>query len=406
MTGRALRAAALAIAVVVAAAAPAGADGDRTAAERFFRAGERAYNAGQYLAAAEAFEEAYRLLPVPAIAFSTAQAYRLQYFLDKQPGHLKRAVELYRLYVDQQKTGGRVGDAATSLAELEPLMARMEAEGKMSAAAPPPKATRLMIVSQIDGARGTVDGAGGPLPLVVEVAPGEHAIAVEADGYFPVTLKASALDGELVPVEIDLKPRPALLDVTAEAGARVAIDGRSAGTVPLRGFELPAGKHFISVSRRGRRPFSREVVVARGDRVSLAPTLRATTQRRLSWWVLGGAGVLAVGAGLTGVAALSADGDAADLDEKRRSRGITLAELDRYDQLRRDRDDAVRATWILGGAAAATAAAGVLLVLIDTPETEPPPMSREPSAPPASSPLAVRPLIGPAAAGLVVHARF
>src|SRR6185503_20903674 len=97
-------------------------DDKKAEAEKYFRAGEALYKNGQYLGAAQAFEEAFELLPLPAIAFSTAQAYRLLYVSDKEPAYIKRAVELYRLYIQQQKEGGRVPDATASLAELEPLL--------------------------------------------------------------------------------------------------------------------------------------------------------------------------------------------------------------------------------------------------------------------------------------------
>src|SRR5689334_10754538 len=117
--------------LLVAFAAPAAAQpkvspGEKKKAEEFFRAGERAFNAKEYLVAAQALEEALKLYPVPPIIFSTAQAYRLQYFVDKDAGWLKRSIELYRMYVADVKSGGRRGDAVESLAELEPLLARLE----------------------------------------------------------------------------------------------------------------------------------------------------------------------------------------------------------------------------------------------------------------------------------------
>jgi len=387
--------------------APARAEDQKVAAERYFRAGEKAYNAGQYLIAAQAFEEAYELLPVSAIAFSTAQAYRLQYFIDKEPPRLKRAVELYRIYVQQQKSGGRVADAVQSLAEIEPILARLEAEGKMGASGPVARSTRLMVVSQVDGARGTVDGQGGALPLVKEVAAGAHTITAEADGYFPVTIKATAVDGELIPVEIELVPRPAVLDVVAEGGARVAIDGRSAGTTPLRGVEVPAGRHYLTVTRRGRHPFAQEIMLARGKTLALQPSLRSTRQRKAVPWVLAGAGALLVGSGVSALFALSADSKAADLDRRRRTQGIGVEDLTRYEGLQDERRDSLVSMWILGGAAAATATAGVLLYFLDQSEAEAPPMrlDRDPDTP-SRLPFAVRPIATPGGAGVVVGGDF
>jgi hypothetical protein len=76
----------LAAAPTAAVAQPAGTSAaGRQEAEQFFRAGERAFKNNSFQAAAEMFERAYATLPLPAIAFSAAQAYRLQYALDADP---------------------------------------------------------------------------------------------------------------------------------------------------------------------------------------------------------------------------------------------------------------------------------------------------------------------------------
>jgi hypothetical protein len=393
--------------VLVAAVAPAArAQGDdpKAAAEMYFRAGESAYVSGQYLVAAQAFEEAYARLPLPAIAFSTAQAYRLAYVTDKQAAYVQRAVELYRAYVEEQREGARVPDAIASLAELEPVLERLTREGRslvMPARAP---RTELIINSQVPGARATVAGRSGPVPLTVEVEPGEHVVLGEADGYFPAESRALAVEGRFLVHEVVLQPMPARLELRAEAGARVTIDGRRVGTTPLgAGVEVPAGRHYVAVTRRGRRPYAREIEVARGDTLVIDAPLRATGQRRAVPWVWGGAGLLAVAAGGTGVWALREQGRAAALDERRRHETINSEELARYLEHRERRDTAARATWVLGGAAAATAAVGLLLYVFDRPEADAPPPREGPAGPggPSWSPFA-----GAGAAGLSVAGRF
>jgi sec-independent protein translocase protein TatB len=154
--------------------------------------------------------------------------------------------------------GGFVGKARGMAKHFRSGLDTMMREGRMSATVPQePKTTRLMVTSQVDGARGAIDGATGALPLVKEVTAGDHTVTVEADGYLPVTLKAVAVDGALVPVEVDLTPKPVLLDVRAASGARITIDGRPAGTAPVTALEIPAGRHFITVEHRGRREFHR-----------------------------------------------------------------------------------------------------------------------------------------------------
>src|SRR5262249_30636782 len=99
---------------LVAASVTRGAHADtpdkRAESQRYFRAGAKAYAAQSFAAAAADFEEAYKALPMPEIAFSAAQAYRRLYRVEPKPEYVKRAVELYRVYLDKVKTGGRVGD--------------------------------------------------------------------------------------------------------------------------------------------------------------------------------------------------------------------------------------------------------------------------------------------------------
>ena len=58
---------------------------DLADAKNYFKAGASAYAAGDYLAAIQALDAAYRLTPLPAIAFSLAQAERRQYFASREP---------------------------------------------------------------------------------------------------------------------------------------------------------------------------------------------------------------------------------------------------------------------------------------------------------------------------------
>lgn len=376
----------------------------KESAEKFFRAGERAYKAGQYLVAAQAFEEALKLFPVPAIVFSTAQAYRLQYFIDKDPGWLKRSIELYRMYVKDVAQGGRRDDATASLAELEPILLRIEAEqrGPITTRAFVP-ATQILVNTQVSGATASIDGQAGDAPLVRKVKPGQHKVRVEAPGYFPVEQTVTAVEGRLLPVEIELEPMPAQVQLDTN-GAEVTIDGR-----PYRGafsrIQLPAGKHFISVQRRGHRPWSREIVVERGQKLELDADLETTTQRKLSWWVIGAGGVVVALGGVAALGAAGADSDASDLEEKRTSEGLTPAELDELIQAKNDRDDLGRSAWILAGVGAGIAATGVLMFMFDNPSAEVP-LTSTGEASPERTPLGLAPIIAPDLAGVAFTGRF
>ena len=370
------------LAVAFAAPSALADDDKRQEAERFFRAGESAYQAGQYLVAADAFEQAYKLFPAPAIAFSTAQAYRLQYFIDKDASHLKRAVDLYRTYVNSVEKGGRRDDATTSLAEIEPILLRMEAAGQQISAPVVRTSTRLMISTQIKGARATIDEHEGEAPLLKEVEPGAHEVSVAADGYFPVAQRATAVEGELIVVELDLRPRPALVSVDTSGGARISVDGRPMGTAPLaRPLELDAGKHFVTVQSRGRVGWGTEISVTRGEQVTLDAGLRRTGQRKASYWVLGASALSFIGSGVAGLFALSANSNASDLNDKRLNESITPAELLEYDDFVSSRDTRVRWTFALAGIGAAAGVTGLLMFLFDNPAAEAPPMNLGAPAP-------------------------
>ena len=368
-------------------AGPARADEGRAAAERYFRAGARAYAAQSFAAAAANFDEAYRAMPLPEIAFSAAQAYRRLYRVDPRPSHVQRAVELYRVYLDKVKSGGRVGDAADSLGEMERELDKLKARGaRLETAAV--ERTRLGVnislretsglspgggqAAEAGALREIGDATGDALPGVslaidgqpvepfalVDVAPGEHAIAVAAEGYFPVEKKQRAVKGATALVELELRPRPARVAIETEAGARIAVDGRA---MPSAHLELPAGKHLLSITRRGRAQYARELTVGRGASLTVTAPLAKTGRRRAVPWVLAGGGALALGAGVAIATAFVEDGRASDLRAAIRAGDQPASAGDAYDAAVDRRGAARTGALVLGlGALAAGATAAAL----------------------------------------------
>ena len=366
---------------------------DRSDAEALFRVGEKAFESTQYAAAADAFEQAYKKLPLPAIAFSLAQAHRLQYFIDNQPQHLERAVELYHAYIETQKTGGRVADAVANLAQVEPLLRELARSGATKTQAlPPDKATRIVVTADIAGARATIDGDSGPVPFIRDVSEGEHAVTVSADGYVTQTHTATAIPGEMVPVEVELVAKPAVLAVKTPAGAYVSVDLHHVGEAPFANVEVPAGKHIVAIGERGHVPFVSEVELHRGATLSLDPALHTTAQRRASWFVLAGGGGLR------------------DRDRRRRhprarrrvrrerrsrdARRGQRAAVGRHELQPRPRvaHDARAHDEALGAAAGTVLVTGALLYLFDNPTPE--------------APMTIAPMVGSKNAGLVYGGRF
>jgi hypothetical protein len=356
---------------------------DRAAAERYFRAGAKAYAAQSFQAAATDFDEAYKNLPLPEIAFSAAQAYRRLYRIDAKPEYVRRAVDLYRVYLDKVKTGGRVADAADNLADMQHELDKLERAGAKFGSTES-QHTRLGVsvtssgdagtVTEIGdatgelakGLRATIDGKPVEPFALVDVDAKEHVLGVSADGYFPSEKKVVAVAGQSQLIELELEPKPAIVVVRTETGADISVDGRAAGPR----IEIPAGKHVLEVLHRGREPFTREVAVTRGQELSIDAPLEPTARRRAVPWVLGGAGVLAITAGVTGLLAVSHDGNASDLRDELHAGNAAPSVADRYDDEVNARDNYRTATWILGGAAIATATTGVLLYWFDRPAAE------------------------------------
>lgn len=267
-------------------------------AKASFKAGANAYAAGDYLAAIQALEAAYEISPLPAIAFSLAQAERKQYFVNDDRAHLERALTLFRRYLQEEPRGARREDARLAVSQLEPLLGAKpgRVEPALKAQARP---TRVMIVSDAPGARISLDG--GPAagsPLIREVAPGKHRARVQARGFVDAERDVTALAGELLLTEVRLGERPGTLNVWAPAEADVFVDGVYVGQGgPLVTVSLPSGTHQLIVAQKGRRLARRDVRLARGQTRTENVSLEPTSQRTVSQLLFIGGGA-ALGASL------------------------------------------------------------------------------------------------------------
>ena len=242
---------------------------DKAAGERYFRAGAAAYAAQNFAAAAANFDEAYKALPMPEIAFSAAQAYRRQYRIDQSPEAVRRSVELYTFYLSKVKEGGRVGDAADSLGEMERELDKLGGGAKVSAV-PAVERTQLGItvnlaglvdddrMKEVDDSRKTaetievktwIDGKLVAPDKMIEVEPGDHVVRAEAVGFAPKEQKHPAPKGHSELVELELQALPARVQVVTEAEAKISIDGNAVGEAPVAPIELAAGRHVLTIVR-------------------------------------------------------------------------------------------------------------------------------------------------------------
>jgi hypothetical protein len=301
--------------------------GDVERAKESFRVGAAAYSAGEYLAAISALDAAYALAPLPAIAFSLAQAERRQYFVDRQLEHLVRSVALFRRYLEQVSSGGRRADALDALAQLEPLVASQQAAPQATARAP---STRLLVIAEASGARVWIDDDELIGAMIREVTPGKHRVVVRAPGYHDAERAVMAVAGELIPVSMVLAELPGMLEVKAPTAAEIYIDGAFASLGGNVSLPVASGKHRISVSQNGHRMTTREIDMPRGGRQQVHIELEPTGQRMTSHVLLIG-GAVALGAGtFLSVLAVESEGAAQDFLARQDRENVSTAELVRY----------------------------------------------------------------------------
>jgi hypothetical protein len=390
-----------------------------TRARALFDAGAKAFEAGDYEAAIQAFEQAHKVVPRDNLVFSLAQAHRRQYIASGDTAHLKAAIDHYRRYVAAVKAGGRRAEAIKALEELD-AAARGIGSGPAPAtpddAAAPAVAkqkTRIWINSRTPEATFTVDG-GVELPVgqAVEVSPGKHTVRFSAKGYVDQEVTVDAVEGELVPESLDLKARPARLQLDVDAGTSVFVDGRFVGEAPLPDdLDLPPGRHYVSLSLRGHRSEGIEVPLAGGESKRVAADLVSTGQRDVSWGFLVTGGVFLTASGVFFGVAAARHSDADQIFQDHQTQNLTTREVQKYDSIVAQRDR-------FAVAASATGVVGVIVGLVGaglyvfddaTPLSVPRDLEEDRPATPTLAPsleLSAQPLVGPDLAAGVLSGAF
>ncbi len=392
--------------------------GASTAAARvLFDAGANAYSAGNYRAAIQAFEQAYAVEARPGLLFSIAQAHRRQYKVDGRAGHVAVAIKRYQEYLAQVTEGGRRSDAQAALLDLGPIAQKLEQEGQLQpfSAQDVDRATRLIITSSAPGAAILVDGEKTPraTPLIVEIAPGRHKVRVTAKDHFDEDREIEVAAGAVTALDLPLRERPPVLTVDALPGARVSLDGRLIGEVPLAGpVEMRTGRHEVVVSKVGYTTYSKTLEVGPGDRVSVSAPLATTFTRKVSIGLLAGGGGAVAGGVVLGGLALAQQAEASaikgDMDQgKVVCRGATCPELDRYNTALGARDSLRTGAFALLGTGLVAAGAGLYLFVFDGPGPLWP--ARESSAGPKGEPaprISAVPMVSPGFGGVAVSGEF
>lgn len=336
-------------------APPPPSEADLARARAVFDAGAKSFEAGDYDAAIQAFQQAYRVVPRDNLVFSIAQAHRRQYIATGQAKNLRAAVDHYRRYLARVATGGKRPDAVKALEELDAAYRALPQEDGADGAAEPPTSgkTRIWISSRTPGATFTIDG-GEPAPVgrSVEVEPGKHQVRFTAPGHIEREIEVNAVAGELVPESLDLQPRPAGLIIRADSGAQVYVDGTLVGETPLPdAVRVAPGRHDVSISLLGHRSEATQVTIAGGETKSVEVDLVTTGQRDVAYGFLVTGGTFLTASGVFFAVAGARHGDAALIYQKHLDQNISVDDVEEYERIGAQRDRfavAASATGVVG----------------------------------------------------------
>jgi len=209
---------------------------------------------------------------------------------------------------------------------------------------------------------------------------------------------------------VPLREKPALLSVTLDATASIAIDGRPVATTPLtQPLEVASGTHVVTITKNGYKAFSREVTLTHGGSTRVDAKLEQSGQRTAAWIVLGTAGAAAIVGGVfTGLAFVQQSNGQSILDAKN-SHPIMGSDLASYNSDVSERDQWRTVAIASFGAAAGLLLVGGVLYFFDQPHVEAgPPPSESPRPAPKKEPteIGVLPWIGPTGAGAALGGRF
>lgn len=134
----------------------------------------------------------------------------------------------------------------------------------------------LKVTADRPGAMVSLDGKQlGPAPYNGKVVIGNHEVVVTTpDALYQHRAKVVIKEREHTEVEAKLAFVGGRLNVISlPSGAAVMLDGKPAGTTPIKGLALTAGVHEITVKLKGRKLYRQKLNIKPGDTPSLAATL-------------------------------------------------------------------------------------------------------------------------------------
>jgi len=163
-------------------------------AKAYYQRGKQRYEAGEYQGSLEDFLAAYNTMPNPGVYISISSAY-------EKLGNFQEAANYLEKYVDEQPNAGNIVYVKEKLVDLK------KTPGKVKIASSPP------------GASITINGetTDQVTPAEIELPGGDHAMALNLEGYIMETRAFTVPIGGEVSVEIELT------STEAKAGGTLAL---------------------------------------------------------------------------------------------------------------------------------------------------------------------------------------
>lgn len=363
---------------------------DEEEAERLFEEGKRAYKSGRYREAIRKLELAYAADPSDGTVYSLGNAHREIYEAEADATHYNLAVLRYDTYLELTGTEGFYFNATrTNLNRLAALRAGETPPTRIVVSADAPEAW-----VKID------DGDPRPLGLGTSVEPGSHVVEVGAPRHQSQRRRYTVEEGQRLAVSVRLTPLPGQLRISGPRKATLTIDGTAYAELPVsERIKLPPGNHLVAVTRRGRVPYARDVVVHADERLDLDAATRRSTQRVLSVTLLGVGGAGLVGGAVTMGLALGAQRRAKAMDDARKASSASPDDYADYTTLVQRRDRLRTAAVASGAVGGALALTGLVLFLVERTSTQPLVIDRQRTAKRGRRVVKAVPEVGPSYAG-------
>jgi PEGA domain len=252
---------------------------DKKIAADLKQQGDDAMVSLRYGEALDAYTKAYKLTEDPALLYNRGRALQA---LGKFPEALEQIVAFEAQAPAQLKA---------RVPALDALVAELRAKVSAIALASNVKGARILIDKKVVGVT--------PLAGALKLNAGSVLIEVEAEDYATFSKRIDLRGGQTASIFAKLSPKSrmgVLSVVSSTTGARVIVDGKPAGSVPVE-LSLNAGLHALQIERAGYESVSTSAMIVAGARKQMTIPLAPVPVVQRGWfWASVGAGAATVAA--------------------------------------------------------------------------------------------------------------